>query len=97
VQGIAGGAVSVGQKVVIAASGRGSEVTSLYTDSDPVQQAGAGRSVILTLAEGHDVFLAKPLFDRHACLFQCVDDFPAQQFVSELPLVATPGSSGTAS
>jgi bifunctional enzyme CysN/CysC len=52
---IAGGTVSVGQKVVVAASGRGSQVTSIHTGNEPVQQAGAGRSVMLTLADEIDV------------------------------------------
>jgi bifunctional enzyme CysN/CysC len=52
---IAGGTVEVGQKVVAAASGRGSQVTSLHIGSDPVSQAGAGRSVMLTLADEIDV------------------------------------------
>ncbi|MDH3195848.1 MAG: sulfate adenylyltransferase subunit CysN [Hyphomicrobiales bacterium] len=52
---IAGGTVEVGQKVVVAASGRGSQVTSLHIGSDPVSQAGAGRSVMLTLADEIDV------------------------------------------
>ena len=52
---IAGGTIEVGQKVVVAASGRGSEVTSLHIGSDPVEQAGAGRSVMLTLADEIDV------------------------------------------
>ena len=52
---IAGGTVGVGQKVVVAASGRGSQVTSLHTGSVPVQQAGAGCSVMLTLADEIDV------------------------------------------
>jgi bifunctional enzyme CysN/CysC len=48
---IAGGAVSVGQKVVVAATGRGSQVTGLHIGSDPVHEAAAGRSVVLTLAD----------------------------------------------
>ena len=52
---IVSGSVSVGQRVVVAASGRGSDVTSLYAGSDPLRQAGAGRSVLLTLADEIDV------------------------------------------
>lgn len=52
---IAGGTISVGQKVAVAASGRVSQVASLHIGSDPVRQAGAGRSVILTLADEIDV------------------------------------------
>ena len=52
---VAGGMVSVGQKVVVAASGRGSEVTSIHTGSEPVRQAGAGCSVMLTLADEIDI------------------------------------------
>ncbi len=52
---IAGGTVSVGQKIVVAASGRGSQVTSLHIGSDPLRQAGAGRSLMLTLADEIDV------------------------------------------
>ncbi|HSG96214.1 MAG TPA: GTP-binding protein, partial [Afifellaceae bacterium] len=48
---IAGGTVSVGQKVVVVATGRGSQVTSLQIGSDPVHEAAAGRSVMLTLAD----------------------------------------------
>jgi bifunctional enzyme CysN/CysC len=52
---IAGGTVSVGQKVVVAATGRGTQVTGLHIGSDPVRHAGAGRSVMLTLADEIDV------------------------------------------
>ncbi len=52
---IAGGTVSVGQKVAVAASGRASQVASLHIGSDPVRQVGAGSSVMLTLADEIDV------------------------------------------
>jgi bifunctional enzyme CysN/CysC len=52
---IAGGTVGVGQEIAVAASGRASEVTSIRVGADPVRQASAGRSVMLTLADEIDV------------------------------------------
>ncbi len=48
---VVGGSVGVGQKIVAAPSGRGSQVASIHMGSKPVRRADTGSHVTLTLAD----------------------------------------------
>ncbi len=52
---IAGGRVSVGDEIVVANSGRGSKVRSLYVADELAETAGAGEAVTVTLADELDI------------------------------------------
>ncbi|SEP63273.1 bifunctional enzyme CysN/CysC [Faunimonas pinastri] len=52
---VAGGRVKLGDEIVVAASGRTSTVASLAIGNHPVEEAFAGQSVMLTLADEIDI------------------------------------------
>ncbi len=52
---IAAGSISVGDSVVVAASGKTSTVASMQIGDTAIEQAGAGQSILITLADELDI------------------------------------------